>query len=154
MKSKIFLIAVLVMVLMYMTVGFVPMAYAQDEAEIPEAPVTFGWIIIAWLIYSFAGFFASGESFNGIKFARTFLVTIIVAFTALALRIPPANVVTQYGAIIDQLATVVMNASPGVMLILLSEKLLKIVNNFKAKWEKAKEVAHTGLGSPSPKPTV
>ena len=150
MKSKIVLVVILVTLFTGIAVGFsVSIVYAEGETETNEAPVTFGWIIAAWLIYSFVGFFASGENFDGLKFARTFIVTLVVAFIALVFQIPPANVVTQYGVIIDQVATVVLNTAQGISLIYLSEKFMKILAATKAKWEKARELAQTGLGPPS-----
>jgi hypothetical protein len=152
MKSKAVLVALLA-ALTYMLVGFsMPIVFAQGEAQPIEVPITFGWIIAAWLIYSFVGFFASGEPFSGLKFARTFLVTIIVCFIALALKITPANVVTQYGPIIDQIAATIINTGPGITLIYILEKLWKIVDNIRTKLEKAKEIV-SAPGPPTPKPT-
>jgi membrane-bound acyltransferase YfiQ involved in biofilm formation len=149
MKSKVVLVALLA-ALMCILVGFsVPTAFAQGEATTAEASVTFGWIVAAWLIYSFVGFFASGEPFNGLKFARTFLVTIIVAFIAIALKITPANVVTSYGSIIDQFASLIINTGPGIGLIYLFEKLFKFSQLVKTKLEKAKELA-SAPGPPKP----
>jgi hypothetical protein len=148
MKSRVIVAALLVMTLLCMTA---PLACAQGEAQTVEAPVTFGWIVAAWLIYSLVGFFASGEPFNGLKFARTFLVTIIVAFAAIALRITPANVLTSYGSIIDQFASIIINTGPGIGLIYLFEKLFKFSQLVKTKLEKAKELA-PAPGPQAPKP--
>jgi len=149
MKSKL-VFAALLTALTCMLVGFsVSIVHAQGEAQTVEAPLTFGWIIVAWLIYSFTGFFASGETFNGVKFARTFIITIVAAFIAIALKVSPGNVTTQYGPILDQIATVILNTGPGITLIYLLEKLWKIVSNIKTKLEKAKEIA-SAPGPPTP----
>jgi hypothetical protein len=150
MKSKIVLVAILVLLSLSAVGVMTPMVCAQSKTEPIETgqpAVTFGWIIVAWLIYSLVGFFASGESFNGVKFAKTFLVTLIVAFIALALRITPATVVTEYGPVLDQVVAIVLNTGPGITLIYLLEKLWKIIVALKIKWEKAKELA-TGPGPP------
>jgi hypothetical protein len=151
MKSKAVLVALLA-TLTCMLVGFsMPIVLAQGEAQPVEAPVMFGWTVGAWLIYSFVGFFASGEPFNGLKFARTFLVAIIVAFIAVALKITPANAATSYGSIIDQFASVIINTGPGIGLIYLFEKVFKFSQFLKTKLEKAKELT-SAPGPPTPKP--
>ena len=139
---------VALLVLLCMVIGAItPMVFAQGETE-PEVPVSLGWIIIAWLVYSFSGYFASGEQFNGIKFAKTFIVTIIVLIIALALKITPTTVATQYSPVLDQVATVILNTAPGITLIYLLEKVWKIIAAYKAKWEKAKELALPGTPGP------
>jgi hypothetical protein len=149
-----FLLYAAILVSLCMAIGaIVPMAFAQGETEPvtpgpEEAAITFGWIVAAWLVYSFVGFFASGESFNGIKFAKTFLVTILVGFIAIALKIAPTTVATEYGPILDQIATIIVNTGPGITLIYLLEKLWKIVVALKTKWEQAKQIA-AGPGPPA-----
>jgi membrane-bound acyltransferase YfiQ involved in biofilm formation len=149
MNSKIVLAALLVALCMVMG-ATVSVVFAQGETEPIEVQsvLTFGWIIASWLIYSFMGFFASGESFNGVKFAKTFLVTLIVAFIAVALKITPATVVTEYGPVLDQIATIILNTGPGMTLIYLLEKLWKIIVALKTKWEQAKQIA-AGTGPPA-----
>ena len=154
MKSKLVLVALTVALTCGLMMGLVcAQGNETTSVEAPittaEAPITFGWIIAAWLIYSFVGFFASGETFNGVKFARTFIITIVAAFIAIALKVPPGNVTTQYGPVLDQIATVVLNTGPGITLIYLLEKLWKIVSKIKTKIEKAKEIA-SAPGPPTP----
>ena len=151
MKNPIIFVAA-VLALLCLTLGtLTPTVWAQDETpETPEATATLGWIVVAWLFYSILGLLAAastGQTFDGMKFAKTFLITLIVAVIAFALRIPPATAVTQYGAIIDQIVTIIINTGPGMMLIYALEKLWKMIVAWKAKWEQARQAA-TGPSQP------
>ena len=149
-KQVIFVAAVLV--LLCLTLGaLTPMVWAQGETpETPEATATLGWIVVAWLFYSILGLLAAasqGEKFDGMKFAKTLLITLIVAVIAFALKLSPATAVTKYGAIIDQVVTIIINTGPGMMLIYVLEKLWKMITAWKAKWEQARQAA-TGPSQP------
>ena len=119
-----------------------PVVVAQSEV-VPVAPeTTFGWVAFAWLIYAVAGLVASvtktpTEPFDPIKFARSLLIMLLTGVIALAFRISPANVETQFGGLITTMANVIVNTAPGVTLIYLTDKLYKFVMNAKAKIEAA-----------------
>ena len=131
----------------------IPMVVAQTEA-IPVAPeTTFGWVILAWLIYAVAGLVASvttpTERFDAIKFARSFLIMLLTAFIAIALRISPANIETQFGGLITTIANLIVNTGPGLTLIYLFEKVYRFIMNAKAKIEAAHGLQSTGPPRPS-----
>ena len=122
----------------------IPLVMAQGEGEaVPAAPeTTFGWVILAWLIYAVAGLVASvttpTERFDAIKFARSFLIMLLTAFIAIALRISPANIETQFGGLITTIANLIVNTGPGLTLIYLFEKVYRFIMNTKAKIEAAR----------------
>jgi len=130
-----------------------PVVLAQSEA-VPIAPeTTFGWVILAWLIYAVAGLLASvttpTEHFDAIKFARSFLIMLLTAFIAIALRISPANIETQFGGLITTIANLIVNTGPGLTLIYLFEKVYRFIMNTKAKIEAARGLSVTGPPRPS-----
>jgi hypothetical protein len=133
----------------------VPLACAQGDGEaVPVAPeTTFGWTIAAWLIYAVAGLLAgittSGEHWDTVKFARSLITAILTGFIALAFRISPANVETQFGGFITTLANIVVNTAPGVTLIYLLDKIYKLIVNLKAKIEAARALSAPGPPSSS-----
>ena len=131
-----------------------PVVVAQSEA-VPVAPeTTFGWVAFAWLIYAVAGLVASvtktpGEPFDPVKFARSLLIMLLTGIIAIAFRISPANVETQFGGLITTVANVIVNTAPGVTLIYLTDKLYKFVTNAKAKIEAAHAVSAPGPQKPT-----
>jgi len=127
---------------------------AQGEA-VPVMPeTTFGWVVLSWLIYAAAGLIASitktpSEPFDSVKLLRSFVIMVITGVTALAFRIAPANVETQFGGLITTIANVAVNTAPGVYLIYLLDKASKFVMNLKAKIEAAHALSTPGPPSPS-----
>jgi hypothetical protein len=132
----------------------IPLVMAQGEGEaVPVAPeTTFGWVILAWLIYAVAGLLASmtasGERFDAIKFARSLIIMLLTGAFALAFRISPANVETQFGGVITILTNTIVNAAPGVTLIYLVDKVWKLIANLKTKIEAARALSTPGPSSP------
>ena len=150
MSRKILVFAFMLVVALTATI---PMVVAQSEA-VPIAPeTTFGWVILAWLIYAVAGLVASvttpTEHFDAIKFARSFLIMLLTAFIAIALRISPANIETQFGGLITTIANLIVNTGPGLTLIYLFEKVYRFIMNTKAKIEATRGLSATGPPSPS-----
>jgi len=127
---------------------------AQGEA-VPVMPeTTFGWVVLSWLIYAVAGLVASvtktpSEPFDSVKLLRSFLIMGITGITALAFRIAPANVETQFGGLITTVANVAVNTAPGVYLIYLLDKGARFVMNLKAKIEAARALSTPGPPNPS-----
>jgi hypothetical protein len=129
----------------------IPLVMAQGEGEaVPAAPeTTFGWVLAAWMIYAVAGLLASmttsGEHWDTVKFARSLITAILTGFIALAFKISPANVETQFGGLVTTLANIIVNTAPGVTLIYLLDKIYKLIMNLKAKIEAAR-----ALSTPEP----
>jgi len=63
---------------------------------------------------------------------------IITGLFAIAFKISPANVETQFGGLITTLANIVVKTAPGVTLIYLINKLYSVIINLKAKIEAAR----------------
>ena len=150
MSRKILVFAFMLVVALTATI---PMVVAQSEA-VPIAPeTTFGWVILAWLIYAVAGLVASvttpTERFDAIKFARSFLIMLLTAFIAIALRISPANIETQFGGLITTIANLIVNTGPGLTLIYLFDKVYRFIMNTKAKIEATRGLPVTGPPRPS-----
>jgi hypothetical protein len=134
----------------------VPLVCAKGDGEaVPVEPeTTFGWVVLSWLIYAVAGLIASitktpAESFDAIKFTRSFLIMLLTGLATLALRISPTNVETQFGGLITILATTIVNTAPGVALIYLFEKLYRFVTNLGTKIQAARSLSGPGSASPS-----
>jgi hypothetical protein len=129
----------------------VPLACAQGDGEaVPVAPeTTFGWVVLSWLIYAVAGLVASvtasGESFDAAKFVRSLIIMLLTGFFAIAFRISPVNIETEFGGIITILANTIGNAAPGVTLIYIVDKIWKLIANLKTKIEAAR-----ALSTPEP----
>lgn len=131
----------------------IPLSYAQGDAVPALGPeVTFGWVVVSWLIYSIAGLLASlttpTEKFDAVKFARSLLIMVLTGFMALAFGISPANVETQFGGFITAMANGIVNTAPGVTLIYILNKSTTFIMNLKAKIEAAK--AQMATGPPKP----
>jgi uncharacterized membrane protein len=149
MSRKIFVFAFM------LTVAFaiiMPVVSAQTET-VPLAPeTTFGWVILAWFIYALIGLLASvttpKEHFDAIKLARSFILMILTGVIAIALRITPGAIETQYGGILNVVATVVLNTGPGLTLIYSLDKLAKLIMNTKAKIEAARALSTPGPSNP------
>ena len=100
--------------------------------------------MLSWLIYSIAGLIASvsgGKDFNGFKFARTFLFTILVAILAVTLKITPVQAATAYGPMLEQVIPFLLNTGPCTVLIYAFNKVYEIIMNLKTKIEAAKLAA-------------
>jgi hypothetical protein len=131
------------------TVAFVviPLACAQGDGEaVPVAPeTTFGWVVFSWLIYAVAGLVASvttsNERFDASKFARSLIIMLLTGFFAIAFRISPVNIETEFGGIITIVANTIVNAAPGVTLIYLVDKVWKLIANLKTKIEAARALS-------------
>jgi len=140
-----------VLVALMATAATIYVVFAQGEV-VPVAPeTTFGWVILSWLIYAVAGLLASmtgTERFDTIKFARSLIIMLLTGAFALAFRISPANIETQWGGVITILANTIVNTAPGVTLIYLIDKVWKLIANLKTKIEATR--AATGPGPPSP----
>jgi hypothetical protein len=119
----------------------IPLARAQGDGEaVPVAPeTTFGWVVFSWLIYAVAGLVASvtasDESFDAVKFARSLIIMLLTGFFAIAFRISPVNIETEFGGIITILANTIVNAAPGVTLIYIVDKIWKLIANIRTKIE-------------------
>jgi hypothetical protein len=129
----------------------VVLVVAQEEV-VPMAPeATFGWVVLSWLIYAVAGLLASmtsAESFDTIKFARSVIIMLLTGAFALAFRISPANIQTEFGGVITILANTIVNAAPGVTLIYLIDKVWKLIANLKTKIEAARALSSPGPPKP------
>lgn len=126
---------------------------AQETTPAPVAPeVTFGWVVLSWLIYSIIGLLASiskpGETFDAIKFVRSFLIMLLTGLISIGLHLAPGSVTTQFGGTLDMIATFILNTGPGLWLIYAFDKLYKLIMNLKTKLEAAHTLATTGPGSP------
>jgi len=132
----------------------IPLVNAQGEGEaVPAAPeTTFGWVVLAWVIYAIAGLVASitnpTEHFDPKKFAGSFLTAILTGFIAMALKIEPNTASTRFGPVLNMVVAGILNAGPGLTLIYLFNKGYVIVMNAKAKLDVAR--AATGPGPPNP----
>ena len=145
---KIVVIAFILAALMAAAATIV-VVFAQGEV-VPVAPeTTFGWVVLAWVIYAIAGLVASitnpTEHFDPKKFAGSFLTAILTGFIAMALKIEPNTVSTQFGPVLNMVVAGILNAGPGLTLIYLFNKGYVIVMNAKAKIETAR-----ALSTPSP----
>jgi len=150
MSRKIWVLAFMLLALVTTSMPIM-VVVAQNGEAMPVAPeTTFGWVILAWLIYAVAGLVASvttsTEHFDAIKFARSLLIMLLTGLIAVAFRISPANVETQFGGLITTIANLIVNTALGVTLIYLVDKLWKIIANLKAKVEAAR--AAVGPGPP------
>jgi hypothetical protein len=130
----------------------IPLVMAQGEA-VPVAPeTTFGWVVLAWVIYAIAGLVASitnpTEHFDPKKFAGSFLTAILTGFIAMALKIEPNTVSTQFGPVLNMVVAGILNAGPGLTLIYLFNKGYAIVMNTKAKIETARALSTPGPPKP------
>jgi hypothetical protein len=128
---------------------------AQEPAPVPVAPeTTFGWVVLAWLIYSIVGLLASvskpGETFDTLKFVRSFLIMLVTGLVSIALHLTPGAITTQFGGILDMTATFILNTGPGLWIIYAFDKLIKLIMNLKAKLEAARALAAAGPGPPKP----
>ena len=118
--------------------------YAQEP--IPTEPQTsIIALVAAWLFYSLLGLFAavsSGkEDFDAIKFLRGVVWFIIVAGIAIALKIPPAQVTTDWGPVITQVINFLIQTGPFTAAIYGIDKSYKIIIDMKTKIEKLREQA-------------
>jgi hypothetical protein len=129
----------------------VPVVLAQTEqATTPDVSSTIYWVVGSWVIYNLLGLAASltsGDGFDSLKFGRTIIVTVIVAIIALALKMTPIAITTQYGPVLEIVVVCIMNTSPGLFLIYGINKVWTVLNVAKAKLEKAR-VAGSGAGPP------
>ena len=140
-----------------LTITSVPvvLVVAQEPAPVPTAPeTTFSWVVLAWLIYSIVGLLASvskpGETFDTMKFVRSFLIMLLTGVVSIALHLAPGSVTTQFGGILDMAATFILNTGPGLWIIYAFDKLIKLIMNLKAKLEAAHALAAAGPGPPKP----
>ena len=146
-----FIVAAALAAIATVAVIVIPLVMAQGEGEaVPAAPeTTFCWVVFSWLIYAVAGLLASmtasGERFDAIKFARSLIIMLLTVAFALAFRISPANIETQFGGVITILTNTIVNAAPGVTLIYLVDKVWKLIANLKTRIEAAR-----ALSTPSP----
>jgi hypothetical protein len=128
----------------------VPLVCAQGDGEaVPVAPeTTFGWVVLSWLIYAVAGLLASvatsNERFDAAKFARSLIIMLLTGFFAIAFRISPVNIETEFGGIITIIANTIVNAAPGVTLIYIVDKAWKLMANLKTKIETARVASTPG----------
>jgi hypothetical protein len=133
----------------------IPLARAQGDGEaVPVAPeTTFGWVVLSWLIYAVAGLVASmttsNERFDASKFARSLIIMLLTGFFALAFKISPVNIETEFGGIITIIANTIVNAAPGVTLIYIVDKVWKLIANLKTKIEATRALSAPGPPSPS-----
>jgi len=151
MTKKIWLFAFTLLVMVTMSIPIIPVV-AQELASTPTEPVgpapevTFGWVFAGWLVYAIAGLLANKDPFDPVKFGRSFLITVFTGFVAIAFKISPVNVETQFGGLLGSIANLVVNTAPGVTLIYLVDKTWKFIFNLKVKIEAAR--AATGPGPP------
>jgi hypothetical protein len=152
MSRKIFVFAF--MMLITLAAVAIPMVIAQTEpTPAPVAPeTTFAWVFVAWLIYAVVGLLAGvttpKESFDALKLTRSFIVMVLTGITAIALRISPANVETEFGGLLTLSANIIVNTAPGVTFIYLIDKLWKLFVNLKTKIEAARGLSATGPPKP------
>lgn len=119
-----------------------------EPTEPETGPVI--WVVAGWLLYSLLGLVASitkadGTKFDPKKFALSFLWFLIVAVVAVALKLTPVQVETQYPSLITDIVNLIANSSVGLTLIYFFDKLWKIATNIKNKFE-----IKTTTTSPSP----
>ena len=141
-----------VLALVAMLTFAVPVAFAQEQpiAPQPGPEVSFGWVVVSWLVYSIAGLIGSvsgGKSFDGFKFTRTLLFTLLVAIFAVTLKITPVQVTTAYGPVLEQVIGFLLNTGPCTVLIYSFNKLYDIIMNLKAKFEAARVAATSPPGT-------
>ncbi len=120
--------------------------FAKEQPVSPQLSpeVSFGWVVVSWLIYSIAGLVSSvsgGKSFDGFKFTRTLLFTLLVAILAIALHITPVQVTTTYGPVLEQVIAFLLNTGPCTVLIYTFNKLYDVIMNLKTKFEAARVAA-------------
>ena len=115
------------------------LVFAQEPvAPQPGPEVSFGWVVVSWLVYSIAGLISSvsgGKSFDGFKFTRTLLLTLLVAILAVALHITPVQAATTYGPVLEEVIGFLLNTGPCTVLIYAFNKLYDVIMNLKAKLE-------------------
>jgi hypothetical protein len=138
------ILAFMLLSALILTITSVPvvLVVAQEPAPVPVAPeTTFGWVVLAWLIYSIIGLLASvskpGETFDTLKFVRSFFIMLLTGVVSIALHLTPGIVTTQFGGILDMAATFILNTGPGLWLIYAFDKLIKLIMNLKTKLEAA-----------------
>jgi hypothetical protein len=134
-----FIVAAALAAIATVAVIVIPLVMAQGESEaVPAAPeTTFSWVVLSWLIYAVAGLVASvttsNERFDAAKLARSLIIMLLTGFFALAFRISPVNIETEFGGIITIIANTIVNAAPGVTLIYIVDKIWKLIANLKTK---------------------
>lgn len=146
MRRKILLLAI-VNALLVATVSLMmtPVFAQESVAPQPGPEVSFGWVVVSWLVYSIAGLISSvsgGKSFDGFKFTRSFLFTLLVAILALTLGLTPVQVTTEYGPVLEQVVAFLLNTGPSTVLIYSFNKLYDVIMNLKRKLE-ATQIAAT-----------
>jgi len=157
MSRKIFVIAFMLLSLVTATIPVMVVVGQEPTPEpivSPTPEVTFAWVLLAWLIYAALGLLANmtatpSESFDAVKFASSLLSMVITFLLALILKLTPGAIITQYGPLIDGIATVVLNTGPGLLLIYAILRFYRFVMNAKAKMEAAKSAAGPGPPHPS-----
>lgn len=148
MQRKILLMAIVSLIMLLMTLP----AFAQEQPVSPQPgpEVSFGWVVVSWLVYSIAGLISSvsgGKSFDGFKFTRTLLFTLLVAAFAVVLKITPVQVTTTYGPFLEQVIGFLLNTGPCTVLIYTFNKLYDIIINLRAKFEAARVAATSPPGT-------
>jgi len=135
MKKMILIVLFVLLILALPTVSAQTEVTSGDGQAIPlnGYPEGFAWSIVAFIIYSFAGFFASGEEFKPIKMAKTFMFVLLVTVFAVGYGITPVQVLNSYGPIIDALIVIFLNTGPIVLLAYLFDKGYKILMLIKTK---------------------
>jgi len=145
-------IQVFALILLAIAAASMPVVLVVAQEAVPVAPeATFGWVALSWLIYAVAGLLASmtgTERFDTIKFARSIIIMLLTGAFALAFRISPANIQTEFGGVITILANTIVNAAPGVTLIYLVDKVWKLIANLKTKIEVARTLSSPGPPKP------
>lgn len=131
---------------MVVALALVFMVQAQEPTPTePETQTSIIALVAAWLFYSLLGLFAavsSGkEDFDAVKFLRGVVWFVIVAGIAIALKIPPAQVTTDWGPVITQVINFLIQTGPFTAAIYGIDKSYKIIIDMKTKIEKLREQA-------------
>ena len=149
--KRVFMCAFLIIIATVAMGAPVVIVLAQAGPVAPVEPaVTFGWTVLSWFVYAVTGLLASvafgKEPFDAKKIAKSILLMVIAGVFALAFRLTPGAVTTQYGASIDLIATTILNTAPGLWLIYVFDKIYQFTMHAKARME----AAAMGPGPPSP----
>ena len=136
---KIVLCAVLIAILCVGTAG---LTYAEIAVESTPEVITYksiAYVAFAWFIYTMVGLLAAiiggNQSFDVIKFTRTFLWALIVMVVAILMKSTPTAVIENQDNLITSTIAVVMNSGAGMSLIYVFDKIWTIISGINARFK-------------------
>jgi hypothetical protein len=137
MKNSAKLIIAVAVVLALSIIGLVS---AQGNQTVTPTETTFDittkeiiYIAVGWFIYTILGLIEAvikGETFDPLKFGKTFVWALIVMFLAIGFKITPVEVTTEYPTLVSALVDLIINSGAGMALIYAFQKIYGIITGF------------------------